>query len=1025
MRLRVVCVLMLSAVAGSTLGSALRAQGAGDTRAAGGGGIVTGRVTDGRTKGPIPSVTVAVEGTEETAVTGADGRYRLSRVPAGVRAITARGIGFSSERLQVTVTTANPTVADFVLHFSEVNLQQIVVTGTAGDQTRAANGAVVASIDASQIVAEAPVSSVTEVLQSRVPSVNVADGSGTTGTAPKITIRGPASISLSDAPIVFIDGVRVDATQRNVVGNYHNLEQLGGQSVTALNDLNPDDIESIEIVKGPAASTLYGADASAGVINIITKKGKLSARGFRQTATAEYDAIEPNFTPYAVYGTCGAADTVTGGPALCQGQAPGTVISDNPLVRDHVFSTGFMGLLNYSGQGGTDNFGYFVSGSASNSQGITQNNSYQRRTGRANIHWLVLPQLAVDATMALSRNDYHIPQGDDSQYSYLIDGGLESSPFSVTLGPNGEREGGPAFAIAGLNNIQDEIITTRVTPTVQVQYTPLPWFSHRIILGADLASTEGITYFPVNDQGWYNGDQANGYLENTQNPVNTYTVDYLGNIKAKFGHNDWITSNLSFGSQYIDIVNNNVTGVGLGFLDNQSNLLSSAASSESHQVFTESKSLGLYGQEELGFSDVLFVQGGLRIDQNSAFGKDYGAFYLPKVAGSYVISQEPFWKPVLPAVSTMRLRAAWGTTGRSPTPGASLATYTPTSYVTPTGGVGPGVVPFSPGNADLKPERGTEFEGGVDAGFLHDRIGLELTYFDKRTTNLLLLAPIAPSLGYTGEPYENAGTVDNSGLEFTIRAEPIRQRDVDWNVEVNGNTLRNNLVSLGGLTISPVSLLFPDLTVQYVNGKPLSSFYSSKIIGVNTTAGYATVTNTPVYDGPQFPTFQANFNTSITLFHVLKLYALVNMQRGGKILNLGQLIQDLYGLSAQTNLPQSEGGYSKEQFLRRFGPFQTANGTPVSGVLDAYVQRTDFTRLSELSATLSLPEQWTHALYGTSASLTVGGRNLALWKASDYQGWDPEINSNTTNTGTNQFLNSEEYTVPLPRLWFVRLNLSF
>jgi hypothetical protein len=133
----------------------------------------------------------------------------------------------------------------------------------------------------------------------------------------------------------------------------------------------------------------------------------------------------------------------------------------------------------------------------------------------------------------------------------------------------------------------------------------------------------------------------------------------------------------------------------------------------------------------------------------------------------------------------------------------------------------------------------------------------------------------------------------------------------------------------------------------------------------------------------------------------------------------------LEGLSGEVNLPPGQGGYSKEQLLRRFGPFQTADGTPVSGVLDAYVQRTDFTRLSELSATLSLPEQWTRSLYGTTATLTVGGRNLALWKASDYQGFDPQINSSTTATGSSQFFNSEEFTVPLPRLWFVRLNLSF
>jgi TonB-linked SusC/RagA family outer membrane protein len=1017
MNLRVVCVLTLVAVGGSTLGPALLAQGPT--------GVVAGRVTDARTGEPLVAATITVDGTELVTQTGRDGHYRLTRLSPGAHGLTARGLGFAAQHQLIKASAGDTVVVNFALQFTEVNLNQIVVTGTAGDQTRAAQGAVVATIDAAKVVDEAPVSSVTQLLQGRVAGVDVTDGSGTTGTAPRISIRGSASISLSNAPLVFVDGVRIDNEPRNVVGNFHGLERLGGQSVTALNDLNPDDIESIEIVKGPAAATLYGADASAGVIQIITKKGRLGAHRFQQDVTAEYDQIKPNFTPYSVYGTCGASDVQPGGPDLCQGQTAGTVISDNPLVRAHVFSQGWMGALGYSGHGGTDNFGYFVSASANNSQGTTPNNSYQRRTGRTNIHWLALPQLSIDATLGFSRNDYHIPQGDDSQYGYLTDGQFESSPFAVTVGPNGQRSGGSAFPFVALENINDEIITTRVTPTLQVQYTPFPWFQNRFTLGADLASTHGITFFPTNNQNWYNGDQSNGYVEDVQNPVNTYTFDYLGNIRAKFGRDGWITSNLSFGSQYIDIVNNALTGVGLGLAANQSNLVSSAAQSEAHQTFSEAKSLGLLAQEEIGFDQVLFIQGGFRVDQNSAFGKDFGAFFLPKVSGSYVLSQEPFWKPLSPAISTMRFRAAYGTTGRSPTPGASLTTYAPFPYVTATGGTAPGVVPLSPGNQNLKPERGTEFEGGVDAGFLDDRIGVELTYFNKHTTDLLLLNPIAPSLGFTQDPFVNAGTVDNRGLEFTVRGTPIRQRDVDWGIEFNGNTLRNNLVSLGGLTIPNTALISPDLTQRYVIGNPLASFYSSKVISVNQAGGFATVTNAPVYDGPQFPTFQANLNSTLTLFHVLKLYGLVTMQRGGKILNIGQLIYDLQGISAQTNLPAGHGGYSPEEKLRRFGPFKTVDGTPVGLVLDSYVQRTDFTRLSELSATLMMPDSWARALHGTGASLTVGGRNLALHKASDYQGFDPDILASTTVTQTNQFSSSEEFTVPPPRLWFVRLNLQF
>jgi TonB-linked SusC/RagA family outer membrane protein len=993
-------------------------------------GIITGKVTDAHTGEPRVTAVVTVEGTELAAVTGRDGAYRLTRVSPGAHTISARGIGYAMKSQVVTVPPDGGTVTlDFGLEQSATHLNEVVVTGTAGDQTRVAQGAVVASINAEDLVSKAPVNTITEALEGRVAGVNVTDASGTVGASPRIQIRGPASIDLSNYPIVFVDGVRFDNNQRNDVGNYHGLEGLGGQSVTALNDINPDDIESIEIVKGPAAATLYGADASAGVIQIITKKGRLGSHGFAQTLTGEWDQVQPNFTPYSVYGTCGVSPGSTGSP-ICAGKPNGAVVSDNPLVRNNVFKNGQLGQLSYTGQGGGDNFGYFISASANNEAGTEPNNFYQRRTGRGNFHWVITPQLSIDATLSLSRNDYRVPQGDDSQYGYLTDGEFESSPFAVAIGANGQRSGGLAFPIAALEAIQDEITTTRLTPTTQVQYAPFSWFTNRFTLGGDFASTNATTFFPQNSQGWYTGDQANGYVEATQNPVNTYTVDYLGNIKATFGRNDWITSNLSFGTQYIDIVDNFLTGVGLGIASNNSNLVSSAASSESHQGFAETRSLGILAQEELDFSQTLFLQAGFRVDQNSSFGQSYGAFFLPKVSASYLISQMPFWHGITPIVSTFRLRGAYGETGRSPTPGASLATYLPAPYVTPTGGTGPGVVPASPGNPNLKPERGREYEAGFDAGFLQDRFGVEFTYFDKRSDNLLLLQPIAPSLAYTINPFVNAGTVTNSGLEFTVRATPVTNKNVTWDATFSGNTLRNNLVSLGGNTIAPQSLVSPDLTLRYAAGNPLLSYYSSKILSVNTAGGYATVTNQPVYDGPQFPTFQANVGSTVTLFQVVRLYGLLSTQRGGKIANVTQLIQDLIGVSKQVNLAGKPGGYTPTQMIERFGPFKTQSGQTVAApVLDAYVQRTDFTRFSELSAALILPPRLARMMHGSTASLTFGVKNLALWKASDYQGWDPEVLSATANTfgsaSSSQLASFEEFTVPPPRRFFVRLNLGF
>ena len=1020
MRRRAIFAAVLFA-GSSLLGPALGAQQAGN-------GTIAGKVTDAQSGGPLESVTIAVQGTQLGAITGPDGTYRIARVPNGSHVVTARRIGFGAGTRTVTTTDGQTTTVDFALQTSAVNLQEVVVTGTAGNQTRAAQGAVVSTINAAEVTTVAPVSNVTQVLEGRVAGVNVTAGAGTTGTASRINIRGAASISLSNAPLVFIDGIRTFSGQRNDVaigGSAHGLERLGGQAVSALNDLSPDDIESIEVVKGPAAATLYGADASAGVIQIITKKGRLGARGFRQNITTEWNQIQPNFTPLPIYGTCSAADVGPGGAALCQGKTAGTPISDNPLQREGVFRNGNLGLLDYSGQGGGESFGYFVSADASNEYGTAPSNYYLRRTGRAHINWVTTPALGIDASIGVSRNDYRLPQGDDANYGYLTQQYALSDIFGVTVGPNGTRSGGLSTPVAGLEAIQNELTTVRFTPTAQIRYTPLAWFTNRLTIGGDISSTHGVTFFPKNSQSWYNGDQANGYVEDVQDPIHIYTVDYLGNVHSSFGGTRQIASDFSFGSQYINTVENVLAGIGIGLATNSSNLVSSAATSEAHQTYTQSKSLGLLAQEQVSIGQTLFLQAGARVDRNSAFGKAFGSLVLPKVSASWVVSQQSFWSRYANAISTLRLRAAYGSTGRSPSPGASLRTYAPFTFVTPTGGTGPGVVQASPGNPNLKPERGTEFETGVDAGFFHERAGIELTYYDKHTSDLLLTNPLAPSLAFTSNPFINAGKVDNRGIEFTLRANPVDQRNVRWDASLNGSTLKNRLLSLGAIAIPNQTEISPDLSYRYVIGKPLSSWYSSKITGIDTVAGRATVTSTPVFAGPQWPTFTANLTNTVTLYKNLSLYALVTHQQGGKILNVTPLYRDLTGSSAGANLSASQGGYSKAEQIAHFGPFFTPAGAQVPLVLDRYLQPTDFVRLAELSATVTLPNQYAERLRASGASLVFGVRNLHVWKKKSFDGPDPDFQANTTLTGTAQYASIEEFTVPQPRRWLVRLNLQF
>src|SRR5690625_1125989 len=259
-------------------------------------------------------------------------------------------IGYRSQEVSVTLA---PGVhrRDIVIQEEAVVLDEIVVTGTAGRQQRKAQSALIESVDASRVAQSAPIASVSNLLQSRVPGVSVQQTSGTSGTAQTIRIRGAASISLSNEPIVIIDGVRADSRNRQLVN-------AGGQSGSRLNDLRPDEIESIEIVKGPAAATLYGADASAGVIQIITKKGRAGG-GFSQNVSVEYNAIDANWDIPDNWGRCTDTDIDNPSRILCYGEPVGKLIHDNPLDRHKVFRTGGLRSLTWRGRGGGDNYDVF------------------------------------------------------------------------------------------------------------------------------------------------------------------------------------------------------------------------------------------------------------------------------------------------------------------------------------------------------------------------------------------------------------------------------------------------------------------------------------------------------------------------------------------------------------------------------------------------------------------------------------------------------------------------------------------
>ena len=973
-------------------------------------GMITGQVVDEASRQPLPEVSIFVVGTTLGARTNAEGRFTIANVPVGAHDLRANRIGYAARTQRVTVAAGTPVTANFSLAASAVALDEIVVTGTAGAVERRAQSAVVATVDAAQVVERSAVASVQDVLASRIPGVTVSQSSGSSGSSQRIRIRGASSISLSNEPLVFIDGVRANSASTGLVFT-------GGQTNSRLFDLNPDEIESIEVVKGPAAATLYGADASAGVIQIITKRGRAGTNRFTQTVSVEYNDISPNFTPLTNYGVCTSAMVATGsGYALCEGLEANAVVSDNPLVRTGAFRNGTMRSLGYNARGGGENYGYFLSLNQDDEEGTLPSNAFLRQAGRFNFNFTPSSKLAFDAGLGMYFSDTDLPQNDNNVYGFLGGGYLGRPTLGnpVRRDADGNLTGGFYAAnreIEAISSIEATFISRRFTPTVTTSYSPFDWFTNRLTIGADVSSGDVTQFYPKNDKGWYQGDANTGSLSENRTNQRIFTLDYLGRIQRDVTESLGATA--SFGAQVIADTYDRVTGTGVGFATNANRVVSGATQISASQTFSEDRSVGLLAQIDLAYRDKLFPQFGGRLDQNSSFGESAEPFFLPSVGVSYVISEEGFWSPLASIVPTMRVRAKYGVTGRNPNAGASLETYTMNPYAIYVGGSSAGVSPLNPGNENLKPERGQEFETGLDAGLFADRVGVELTYFNKRTSDLLLQVPIPPSSGFTSFPYENIGDVKNTGLEYAIRATLLNRDNVQWDARLAGSTLDNELVSLGEIPA------FGTLS-RFEEGYPLGSYFTYKVLSVDTVANSAVVTDDLQYVGSSLPTSDGNFITNLTLFQNVTLSGQLDWKRGFKIYNNTAQFRDRSFRNSRIGA-QCATATTEEECIRRFGTFVNESGAGVafSQVNEEYIEDGDFMRLREIAATFTLPKRYANILKASAASLTVAGRNLAMW--TDYTGPDPEVSSSSTAG----FLNEEFLTVPQARRIVVKANLTF
>jgi TonB-dependent SusC/RagA subfamily outer membrane receptor len=808
-----------------------------------------------------------------------------------------------------------------------------------------------------------------------------------------------------------------------------------------MNDINPDDIESIEIIKGPAAATLYGTEASNGVIQIITKKG---TTGAPRWSLSTRNGVNYLRDPEGRWPVNYAAVQRPGAPAGVLDTLSIDIIERENARGTPVFSTGQVREYDFSASGGTGLFTYFAAAGIEDSEGIEPTSTVERYSGRLNLTVVPNAKLNFGVNFGYVAGKTRLPCEAGCGGRAL--GTIWATPANAVPLPDGRENPRRGFN-SGLPTMYDELVQfwqgiNRFTGGLQVTHQPTSWFRHRISGGTDRV-TEDDNFLGLRTEDSLSrvifGTGALGGRTVQERQVNYYSIDY--SAAGSWNVTPALKSTTTFGAQYYrNTVDSLVSSGSIFPAVGVTALSATTANKTTFGDAQEDATLGFYLQEQVGWRDRLFLTAAVRADDNSAFGQNFDRVYYPKFSASWVISEEPFWR--WPFLNALKLRAAYGESGKQPLTYSALRTYQsatgPADVAT--------VTPQFLGNPDLGPERSRELEFGFDLGALDDRLGIELTHYRKKTVDAILDRQLAPSLGIPGTQPFNAGAIRNWGTELLLRGTPVRGNTVEWDVTVGWATNDSEIDDLG----TPQNILelrraggIPDFitggfAIRHQVGYPIGAYFEQKVVsavvlpngradiarvmcdngrgGTMVCAGadliYGTTDDAPeVYLGRSLPRIEGSLSNTVTLWRNLRLYGLIDFKR------------DFYKIEGNMRSRCQIFVRCRENFYPlEFDP-KTIAGLQSNGqLIDYYINNSGYTKLREVSASYTFPPIKTRWVNFNRAVITVAGRNLYTW--TDYPGLEPEAFFLGGTRGGN-FGQFEQTTNPQLTQWVVGVNLDW
>jgi TonB-linked SusC/RagA family outer membrane protein len=966
---------------------------------------VSGRVTNSSTQQGVTGATIAVTGTGIVAETNNQGDYTLN-APAGDLDLVVRAIGY--KRQQVSVPSSQSR-ADVALDPDVFKLEEIVITGQATGVERQNLPNAVATVSGEELN-RAPAQTIESSLQGKIPGAYIQANSGAPGGGMQLNLRGVSTINGTVDPLFVVDGIVVSNAAIPNGQNAVSCAQCGGNPrnqdnpVNRIADLNPGDIERIEVLKGGSAAAIYGSKATNGVVIITTKRGQLGKPQFAMSQRFGFSS-RANQLGSRTFGSLAEALSVF------TSDTAGVTAAFQPGVsynfEDELYGQQSLSYeTNASVSGGTENTRYYVSGLVKDDGGIALGTGYKKQSLRSNLDQELGSnfQLQVNVDGTHSTSDRGLSNNDNSGTSPYV--AFSATPSFINLLPAGGIQDNqlasdfPTNIFAASNPLQtfnfltNEEDVWRLMGTTTLRWTPLR--SARSTL--QLSGVGGVDYFQQDnnlvsppelqfedDDGQPGtvvvGKSSNRNLNAALNASHTY------NPSASDEGTQFTTS---AGIQYEDRRLYATQILGRTLLPGQTSPQQTTSQNVSSRL-EPVRDLGIFGQEEVLLANRrLLLTGGVRADRSSSNGETDKFFFYPKVAASYRFIR-PFG-----GVDEIKLRGAYGQTGNRALFGSKFVTDTTGTI----GGLSGTYINNRAGDPTIQPERQEEFEGGFDAALANGRAELTLTLYQRNIRDLILEQTVAPSVGQELRVFGNGGRMRNRGVEASLTLQPVQSKDVNW---VFRTTFFANRAKITELNVPPFQTGGFALSLGTFQIEQDSS--PTQIYGfVGTDAGGNPIAGKV---GDANPDFQMSFSNDID-FHAFTLGFLFDWKYGGDIINLTEFLYDITANSEDYTTPN--GGADR---INRFG----------AGFSDPYIQNGSYLKLREVNLSYNLPGQWTSRLFGGGvryARLSLTGRNL--FRVTPYRGLDPEV-SNFANQAIVR--NIDVAPFPPSRSFFFSIDLGF